>query len=236
MEDARSLAWEQGLPRVEVRPLLRNAYLWMVGGLLLTALAAWITLNVDAVRDLTDSSLIVLGAVIAELILVFTLSAAIQRLSASAAMGIFIVYALLNGFTLSFIFVYYDWGEITSAFVTAAALFAVMAIVGTTTSVDLTRFGPYLYIGLIGIMIALLVNIFIGSSTFDLVISIVGVILFTALTAYDAQKIARMASDPRIAAGGEGLMTKLSILGALSLYLDFINLFLFLLRIFGRRR
>jgi hypothetical protein len=116
----------------------------------------------------------------------------------------------------------------------AAALFAVMSIVGLTTKADLSKLGTYLIIGLFGIILAIFINFFFRSSAFDFIISIIGVIIFTGLTAYDTQKIARLAADPRIEGEGSQLAGKLSILGALTLYLDFLNLFLFLLRLFGR--
>jgi FtsH-binding integral membrane protein len=130
----------------------------------------------------------------------------------------------------------YDLGTLTLAFVSTSALFGAMTIVGLTTKMDLTKWGTFLFMGLIGLLVAMLVNIFLRSSAFDLIISVIGVLLFTGLTAYDTQKIVRMASDPAIQAGDTTLMRKLSILGALSLYLDFINLFLFILRLMGRQR
>jgi FtsH-binding integral membrane protein len=221
-------------PRVETRPLLRNVYLLMTLGLLVTAAMSYITVNFEPLRDLLRYPLVVWGVFIVQLILVGALSVAIFRLSTGAAAAIFLVYAASVGFTLSGMVLYYDLGTLTTAFVATAALFAAMSIVGLTTSVDLTKMGTYLFIGLIGLLFAMLLNIFLRSSTFDLVISLVGVVLFTALTAYDTQKIAQMASSPKILADGSGLMGKLSVLGALKLYLDFLNLFLFLVRILGR--
>jgi FtsH-binding integral membrane protein len=221
-------------PRVETRPLLRNVYLLMTLGLLVTAAMSYITVNAEPLRDLLRYPLVVWGVFIVQLILVGALSVAIFRLSTGAAAAIFLVYAASVGFTLSGMVLYYDLGTLTTAFVATAALFAAMSIVGLTTSVDLTKMGAYLFIGLIGLLFAMLLNIFLRSSTFDLVISLVGVVLFTALTAYDTQKIAQMASNPEIQADGSGLMGKLSVLGALKLYLDFLNLFLFLVRILGR--
>lgn len=223
-------------PRVETRPLLRNVYLLMTLGLLVTAAMAYVTVNSEPLRDLLSYPLVVWGVFIVQLILVGALSVAIFRLSTGAAAAIFLVYAASVGFTLSLLLLYYDIGTLTTAFVATAALFGAMSIVGMTTSVDLTKMGTYLFIGLIALLFAMLLNIFLRSSTFDLVISLIGVALFTALTAYDTQKIARLASDPRIQADGSALMGKLSVLGALTLYLDFLNLFLFLVRILGRSR
>ena len=171
---------------------------------------------------------------ISQLILVIALATAIWRLSFAVAALIFVVYAALTGFSLSGIVLYYNLGTLTQAFLSTAALFAVMSIVGITTKADLSKLGTYLIIGLVGIIIAIFINFFLRSNTFDFIISIVGVIIFTGLTAYDTQKIARLAADPRIQGESSQLAGKLSILGALTLYLDFLNLFLFLLRIFGR--
>jgi FtsH-binding integral membrane protein len=128
----------------------------------------------------------------------------------------------------------YELGSIYTAFLDAAVLFGVMSVIGMTTKIDLTRIGSYLIMGVIGLFIAMIANLFFNSGPFGLVINIAGVLVFTALTAYDTQQIKRMASDPEIVGNGE-LALKLSLLGALRLYLDFINLFLFLLRLGGRR-
>ena len=220
------------VPRVEVRPLLRSVYLWMTLGLLLTAVVAFAV--ADYAPHLLQNALLVWGILIAQLILVVVLAAAIWRLSFGAAALIFVLYAALTGFSLSGIVLYYSLGTLTQAFLSTAALFGVMSIVGLTTKADLSKLGTYLIIGLVGVIIAMFINFFLRSSAFDFVISIVGVIIFTGLTAYDTQKIARLAADPRIEGEGSQLAGKLSILGALMLYLDFLNLFLFLLRIFGR--
>ncbi len=220
------------VPRVEVRPLLRSVYLWMTLGLLITAGVAFAI--AAYAPHLLQNVLLVWGLLIAELILVLVLAAAIWRLSFGAAALIFVLYAGFTGISLSGIVLYYDLGTLTQAFLSAAALFAVMSIVGLTTKADLSKLGTYLIIGLFGIILAMFINFFFRSSAFDFIISIIGVVIFTGLTAYDTQKIARLAVDPRIEGEGSQLAGKLSILGALTLYLDFLNLFLFLLRIFGR--
>ena len=204
----------------------------MTLGLLITAVVAFAI--ADYAPHLLQNIVLVWGILIAQIILVIALAAAVWRLSFGAAALIFVVYAALTGFSLSGIVLYYDLGTLTQAFLSATALFAVMSIVGLTTKDDLTKLGTYLIIGLIGIIIAMIINFFLRSNTFDFIISILGVIIFTGLTAYDTQKIARLAVDPRIQGDGSQLAGKLSILGALTLYLDFLNLFLFLLRIFGR--
>ncbi len=233
--------WQQeALPtsgiRVDVQQVLRWVYAWMAFGLLVTAGVAFVTVQTGALVALMSTSpLLIWGAVIVELILVVALGAAIGRLSPAAAGLMFFAYAALNGFVLSSIFYIYEIGSIVSAFAATAALFGAMSIVGFTTHVDLTRWGSFLFMGLIGIIIAMVVNMFLGSAALDTLISLGGVLLFTGLTAYDTQKIKRMAASPTVQ--GEGsLAMKLSILGALTLYLDFVNLFLFLLRLLGGRR
>lgn len=223
-------------PVIEVRPLLRNVYLWMCLGLVVTGLSAFVTLNSRALLNILLSPFWVWGIFFLQLILVATLAGAIFRLSVGAAALIFIAYSALTGFTLTLLVLHYGFGTLVPAFVTTAALFAAMTIVATVTTLDLTQVGTYAFMALIGLILAMIVNIFVQSAEFDLVISIVGVIIFTALTAADTQKIQQWASDPAIAAAGEGTMMRLSILGALTLYLDFLNMFIFLVRIFGRSR
>lgn len=223
-------------PRVDTRPLLRNVYALMTLGLLVTAGVAYLTATTPALLGLLRYPFVVFGLFIVQLILVGTLAVAVRRLSVVAATAIFFVYAAANGLTLSLIVLMYNLGTLTLAFVSTAALFGAMTIVGLTTSMDLTKWGTFLFMGLVGLLIAMVINIFLRSSTFDLVISVIGVLLFTGLTAYDTQRIVRMASDPNIQASGSELARKLSVLGALSLYLDFLNLFLFILRLMGGRR
>ena len=223
------------VPRVEFRPLMRNVYLWMTLGMAVTTVMTYLTANLPFLNSLLQNSWIVFGVFIVQLLLVGSLALAVQKLSTGAAAAIFLAYAASVGFTLTLIVLYYDAGTVTAAFVTASILFLAMTVVGLITPMDLSKMGTYLLMGLIGLIIAMVLNIFFRSSTFDLIISIIGVILFTALTAYDTQKIKQMASNPAIQGEGSALMGKLSILGALSLYLDFLNLFIFLLRIFGRR-
>jgi FtsH-binding integral membrane protein len=224
----------QTTPIIEVRPLLRAVYLWMCLGLVVTAVSAYITVNSRALLGLLTSPFWVWGIFFLQLILVATLAGAIFRLSVGAAVAIFIAYSALTGFTLSLLILHYGFGTLVPAFVTTAALFGAMTIAATVTTVDLTRTGTYAFMALIGLILAMIVNIFVQSAEFDLVISIVGVVIFTALTAADTQKIQRWAADPSIASGGNDTAMRLSILGALTLYLDFLNMFIFLVRIFGR--
>ncbi len=227
--------YELGGMRVEVRPLLRMVYMWMTLGLLATTGIAITVASSPALLQLATNPIILFGSIIGQLILVVALSAGVRRMSQNLATVLFFVYAGLNGLVFSLLFYVYDLGSIGLAFLTAAGLFGAMTVVGFTTKMDLTRFGSYLLMGLIGLVIAMVVNMFLGSGPLDFLISIVGVLLFTALTAYDTQKIKLMAADPTLEADGS-LTAKLSILGALTLYLDFINLFLFLLRLFGSSR
>jgi FtsH-binding integral membrane protein len=214
---------------------MRQVYLWMATGLLVTAAISVSVVTIPALQDLVLNPAVLIGAIIAELVVVLALSFGLRRLSPGVAIAMFFVYAALNGLTLSLIFWAYDLGKIGAAFLTTAGLFGAMTVVGYTTQLDLSQYRTYFIMGLIGLVIAMVVNMFLRSTGFELLISFVGVVLFTALTAYDTQKIKRMAADPTIEADGS-LSMKLSIMGALALYLDFINLFLFLLRLFGRRR
>ena len=220
--------------RINVQSVLQWVYVWMTVGLLVTAGMAFLTINTPALLNLVMSPVIWV-AFIGELILVFALSAALPRLSPGIASALFFVYAAVMGFTLSGIFLIYTGGTIATAFVSTAALFGAMSVVGFTTSMDLSRYRTYFMMALIGLVIVMVINIFLGSSGLDLLISLFGVGLFTALTAYDTQKIKRMAASAEVNADGATAM-KLSIMGALTLYLDFINLFLFLLRLLGGSR
>ena len=172
---------------------------------------------------------------IAELALVWWLSASIRKISAAAATVAYIVYSVLNGLTLSSIFFVYSGESIAVIFFVSAALFAVMSIYGMVTKSDLNSFGRYFFMGLVGVIIASLVNIFLRSGTVAWFLSIVTVLLFTGLTAYDTQKLLR-ASQAAEGMQDTDVFKKASIIGALELYLDFINIFLALLRIFGRKR
>ena len=215
---------------VKQNDLIRKVYAWMGAGLAITAFMALVTLSSPAILNaVLGNKLIFYGLIVGELALVFTLSGAINRLSAATATLIFIVYAALNGITLSVVFMAYTANSITSTFVITAGMFGAMSIYGSMTKRDLTSWGSFLFMGLIGIVIASVVNIFVGSSAVSWVVSGIGVIVFTGLTAYDTWKIKEMAAQ-----GIEG--RKPAIIGALTLYLDFINLFLMLLRFTGNRR
>jgi FtsH-binding integral membrane protein len=172
---------------------------------------------------------------IGELALVMALSAGIMKIHPSLAGVMFFAYAAMNGVTLSAIFLVYELGSIGMAFFVAAALFGAMSLIGYSTKKDLTRWRSYLMMGLIGLIIASIVNIFFASSGLDWIVSIVGVLLFLGLTIYDTQRIKAMTVQT-MQMGDEAVAAKMGILGALRLYLDFVNLFLYLLRFLGRRR
>ena len=215
---------------------LAKVFNWMAIGLGLTGLAAFLTVNSQTMLQLVfGNSLVFYGLIIGELILVFSLSARIERISSQAATGMFIAYSILNGVTISAILLLYTMTSVAATFFIAAGMFGAMAVYGFVTKKDLSSWGSFLFMGLIGIIIAMVVNIFVASSMMSWVISGIGVIIFTGLTAYDVQQITRM-GEMGIMDGGEAAIRKGAIMGALKLYLDFINLFLMLLRLLGDRR
>jgi len=226
---------EQELSMSEAFPaLMRKVYVWMTLALVITGVAAFGVATSPGVMSVIYGNQIVFwGLMIAELALVFSISGAINRLSLTTATLLFVLYSVINGVVLSSIFLVYTASSIASVFFITAGTFAVMAFIGYTTKTDLSSLGKILLMAVIGIIIASLVNVFFVKSTgFDLIISYVGVLVFVGLTAYDSQKIKQMllmAPD-----AGEASQ-KLALLGALSLYLDFINLFIYLLRILGKR-
>lgn len=219
-----------------VNDFVRSVYNWMCIGLALTGFIAWFASGNDTIKQLVfGNSIILIVLIIVELGLVFSISGMINKMSAGTATGLFVLYSALNGVTLSFIFTVYTSASIVSTFFICAATFLACSIYGWTTKRDLTSLGGFLTMGLIGIIIASLVNLFIRSSAMHYIISYIGVIVFVGLTAYDTQKIKNMALAQPDGLDG-GVIRKGAILGALSLYLDFINLFLMLLRIFGQGR
>ncbi|MBI1277391.1 MAG: BAX inhibitor (BI)-1/YccA family protein [Anaerolineaceae bacterium] len=224
-----------GALRVEIRPLMRLVYMWMTLGLLISGVVAVAVSSTPSLTNILYNPGVMFGAIIGELVLVMALSFALRRISPTLAAVLFVGYAFLNGLTLSIIFLIYPLGTISLAFFSAAGTFAAMTVLGYTTELDLSQYRTYFMMALIGLVIAMVVNIFLRSSGLDLIISMAGVLIFTVLTAYDTQKIKQLAADPTINEDGS-LVSKLSIMGALTLYLDFVNLFLFLLRLFGRRR
>jgi FtsH-binding integral membrane protein len=229
MNRDRELSMSQAFPA-----LMRKVYVWMTLALIITGVTAFGVANSPGVINaIYSNSAVMWGLIIAELALVIGISAAINRLSLATATLLFVLYSAINGVVLSSIFLVYTTSSIASVFFITAGTFAVMAFVGYTTKADLTSLGKILLMALIGLIIASLVNVFFLKSTgFDLIISYVGVLIFVGLTAYDSQKIKQMLMMAPDA--GESSQ-KLALLGALSLYLDFINLFIYLLRILGKR-
>ena len=214
--------------------LMRKVFVWMTLALAITGLTAYGVATSPAILSLIFSSKVTFfGLIIAEFALVFAISGAINRLSLSTATLLFILYSVINGATLSTIFFAFSVATIGKVFFITAGTFGAMALVGYTTKTDLTSMGKLLFMALLGIIIASVVNIFVGSSGLDLILSYVGVLVFVGLTAYDTQKIKQMC---QAAPDASESSQKLALIGALSLYLDFINLFLYLLRIFGNNR
>jgi FtsH-binding integral membrane protein len=221
---------------VLVNDFVRSVYNWMFIGLGLTGLVAlYVSENSTMQQLVFGNSILFFILIIAELGLVFSISGMVNRMRASTATTLFVIYSALNGVTLSFIFLVYARASIVSTFFICAATFLACSIYGWTTKKDLTSWGGFLMMGLIGIIIASLVNMFTHSSSMYYIIGYIGVIVFVGLTAYDTQKLKNMALSQPAGLDGE-VVRKGAILGALSLYLDFINLFLLLLRIFGQSR
>jgi FtsH-binding integral membrane protein len=211
-----------------------KVYNWMTVGLGVSALASLLTLYTPAMfRLVFGNKAVFFGLLIAELLVVITLSGAIQRLSAAAATGFFLLYSVLSGVTLAAIFALYTQSSIASAFFVTAGTFGAMSVYGHVTRRDLTSWGSFLFMGLIGFLLASVVNIFLKSEMIYWVTTYCGILIFVGLTAYDTQKLKVLAQGGF--ADGE-TRHKAAILGALRLYLDFINLFLLLLRVLGRRR
>ena len=217
---------------IDLQSIMRQVYIWMGLGMLLTAFVAYVTVSTSLI-NLAANPIILLVAIIAEFGLVIGINFAFKRISSGVAATLFFAYAALNGFTLSIVLLVFSIASVFVAFAATAALFGAMSIIGYTTKVDLSRMGTYLMMGVIGLVIAMVVNMFVNSGPLDTLISMAGVLIFTALTAYDTQRIGRMAAG--MSMNGESA-AKFGIFGALKLYLDFINMFLFMLRLLGRRR
>ena len=220
--------------QAEQTRFLLKVYNWMAGGLVTTGVIAYASANSETVLNiLLSNRLIPIALIIAQFAMVIALAGWVMKMSAKMASLLFFGYAILTGLTFSFIFLAYTNSSIASTFVITAGTFGAMSLYGATTKKDLSSWGSFLFMGLIGIIIASVVNIFLHSSMLSWVVSCIGVLVFTGLTAYDTQKILRMNII-----GNEGTEedTKEAIRGALTLYLDFINLFLMLLRLMGDRR
>ena len=213
---------------------LAKVFNWMAVGLGITGVVAYFTAASGLAVKIINSPLFLIIA-LGTLGLVFFLSARIDKIQASTASALFVIYSVLNGLFFSTIFLRYTGSSIASTFVITAGMFGAMAVYGLVTKRDLSGWGSFLFMGLIGLIIASIVNIFLKSPGVYWVTSMIGVLIFTGLTAYDIQKIKRMGEEGIMAQGQEAI-TKGSIMGALALYLDFINLFLMLLRFFGGSR
>jgi FtsH-binding integral membrane protein len=215
-----------------VGAFLSRVYGWMFAGLLITAVTAFVVASSPELLALVIlNRLVFWGLIIAQLGLVFYLSARVEKIAPATAAGLFILYSALTGVTSSVILLIYTAASIVSTFIITAGMFGAMAVFGTVTKRSLAGWGQFLFMGLIGIIIASIVGFFVQSDAMQFVISVVGVVVFTGLTAYDAQRLKHMA-----VALPDGRVGAYAVVGALSLYLDFINLFFFLLRLTGGRR
>lgn len=232
---------EIALPRAdtahspEATAFLVSVYAWMFAGLSVTTAAAWTVMGSPAIIGaLFRNQVLLFGLLIGEVVLVMVISAAINRISAGTATALFLLYSAVNGVTLPVILLAYTGASVLQAFLSAACLFASMSIYGYATKRDLSAWRSLLTVALIALIVTSIINLFLGSNRLDFIISLAGVVVFLGLTAYDTQKILRLGT--RTEGMDASVMRKSTIIGALALYLDFINLFLFLLRIMGRRK
>lgn len=214
--------------------LMRKVYVWMTLAMVITGITAYgVASSPGLMMTILTNKVLMWGLIIAEFALVFGVTAAINRLSLTTATLMFILYSIINGALLSVIFVAYTMDSIASVFFITAGTFAVMSIFGYVTKADLSSFGKLLFMALIGLIIATIVNIFMKSSGLAMILNYAGVLIFVGLTAYDTQKIKQMLAN---CVDMDEQSQKIALIGALSLYLDFINLFIYLLRILGRRQ
>jgi FtsH-binding integral membrane protein len=250
MDNNNSYDWAQKSVFVQpqtgvvAKKFFANVFLWMFVALSLSSLAAYYMASTPEMMSYLinqeTGKMGMLGwvAMLAPLGLVLLMSAGLNKLSFGALVGVFILYSVLTGVSLSFILLTYTGGSVLSCFLGATGIFGIMAVLGYTTDIDLSKFGPILMIGVVGLIIASVINMFIQSANFSLFMAFIGIAIFTALTAYDVQKLKRIGEG--LEANGAQMLDadtkKLAIMGALSLYLDFLNIFIYLLRIFGDRR
>ncbi len=224
------------------KSFMANVFLWMFVALgISAAVSLYFSMNVHLLIDYLvkpEGGLNILGWIVmlSPLGFVLIMSMGFARLSAPAIIGLFLLFATLMGVSLTFTLLAYTASSVLTCFISASAMFGTMAVMGYTTNKDLTGFGRIMTMGLIGIVIAMIVNMFMQSDTMDYIISFIGVMVFTGLTAYDVQKLKRIGAGIEFEGTAAADVKKLAIMGALTLYLDFINLFLFLLRLFGGRR
>ena len=215
--------------------LFRSVYVWMTLALAITGFVAlYVAKSYTLLNVMVQNNILFWGLLIAEVALVMYLSASIHRISFTTATVLFIAYSILNGVTMSILFMVYTMSSIATTFFVTAGTFGATALYGYVTKKDLTRIGSLCIMGVIGLIIASLVNLFLHNSMMDLIISYIGVLLFVGLTAYDSQKIKRLLSGDDIEVNETS--QKIALMGSLTLYLDFINLFIYLLRILGDRK
>ena len=215
-----------------ISAFLRSVYGWMCAGLAITAVVAFVVASSPTLAlTLVRTPFVMMGLVIAQLGLVFALSLRVEKMSAGTASALFVLYSALTGVTMSFVLLAYTSQSVASTFAVSAGMFGAMALYGTVTTRSLAGWGQFLFMGLIGVVIASVVGMFWQNDGFQFVLGFIGVIVFTGLTAYDAQRLKAMALA--LPSGGTGAY---AVVGALTLYLDFINLFLMLLRLTGDRR
>ena len=213
---------------------MTRVYTWMSGALAITGLIAmWVASTPEMVISIVGNKMMFYGLIIGELVLVVYLTSAIQKMSFNRAITLFIAYAIMNGLTLSVVFLAYTSESIASTFFITAGTFGAMSLYGYYTKTDLTSIGNIAFMALIGLIIASVVNLFFQNEMLYWITTYAGVLIFVALTAYDTQKLKRLSVSLE---EGTEINQKMSILGALTLYLDFINLFLYLLRLFGNRK
>jgi FtsH-binding integral membrane protein len=231
--DMQSKTYIESIPTVEA-DFMQKVYLWMTFALTLTGFVAYRTTQSEFLLELIfSSSFGFIGLILVEFALVFWIMSGIQRMSSNMAIGLFLLYSVLNGMTLSVLLIAYTGASVASTFFITAGMFGAMSVYGYTTKQDLSSWGNLLFMALIGLILASVVNIYLQSSGLYWLINYIGVLVFVGLTAYDTQKIKQIAAQV-IVESEEG--RKVAILGALTLYLDFINMFIFMLRILGNRR
>lgn len=233
MDSIRPQAFGAVVAAGDLRAYVQRVYAWMVGGLITTSVTAWIVFQFEALQNLIFGTPLMWVVLFAPLVMVFILSSRIDTMKPSTAAGLFIAYSLVNGLSFSMIFMVYELGSIFQVFGIAAGMYGAAACYGYFTKRDLTGLGSFLFMGLIGLILSMVVNFFLGSGVMEFVISVIGVMIFTGLTAYDMNRLKNQAI---VMYAGEGAAAKRSILTALSLYLNFLNIFLFLLRLLGSRR
>ncbi|HBB25837.1 MAG TPA: hypothetical protein DCZ59_06175 [Bacteroidetes bacterium] len=232
MSQLRANSFSQAISADVIRTYVQRVYAWMVGGLLLTGATAFMVSGSEVLLAAIFGTPLKWVVLLAPIAMVWFLAARVDQMQPSTAAGLFIAYSIANGLSFAAIFLVYDLGSIFQVFLISAGMYGAAAAYGFLTKRDLSGMGSFLFMGLIGLILASIVNVFLGSSALEFAVSVIGVLIFTGLTAYDMSRIKEQAI---VMYAGEGLAHKRAIVGALSLYLNFINLFLYLLRLFGNR-